>query len=190
MMIRLNKDIQGSILDIGGGGEGIIGRLYREQVTAIDKEQEELDEAPDCCSKILMDARSLLFQDNSFDNVTSFYSFMFMLQEDQERVFDEAARVIRAGGYMHIWDAAFHSAYPEPFVAELSIVLGDNLINVSYGIIKNEGQSSYSIIKPANAAGLRLIRSAYTDGHFYLCFMKEAVLSWTSAISGQASPNG
>ena len=33
------------MLDIGGGGEGVIGRLYGRQVVAIDNRQEELDEA-------------------------------------------------------------------------------------------------------------------------------------------------
>lgn len=46
-MIPLNRILQGRILDIGGGGEGIIGRLYREQVIAIDCCQQELDDAPD-----------------------------------------------------------------------------------------------------------------------------------------------
>lgn len=38
-MIQLNRELAGKILDIGGGGEGIIGRLYGRQVTAIDNRQ-------------------------------------------------------------------------------------------------------------------------------------------------------
>ena len=45
-MLILNKELSGHILDIGGGGEGIIGRLYQKQVIAIDHRQEERDEAP------------------------------------------------------------------------------------------------------------------------------------------------
>ena len=67
-MITLNKDLSGKILDVGGGGEGIIGRLYGEQVTAIDKYQEELDEAPSGFVKVLMDAVNLTFSDCSFDH--------------------------------------------------------------------------------------------------------------------------
>ena len=37
MKLTLEKELCGSILDIGGGGEGIIGRLYKSAVTAIDK---------------------------------------------------------------------------------------------------------------------------------------------------------
>ena len=72
MNIEIKANLTGSILDIGGGGEAVIGRIYRDKVTAVDNRQEELDEAPDCCSKKLMDATELLFPDDSFDNVTFF----------------------------------------------------------------------------------------------------------------------
>ena len=49
--IRIDKTLAGKILDIGGGGEGVISRVYRQQVTAIDNLQEELNEAPDICTK-------------------------------------------------------------------------------------------------------------------------------------------
>ena len=74
----LKKTLQGKILDIGGGGEGVIGRIYQAQVTAIDNRQEELDEAPDGFRKLLMDARALAFPDASFDHVTAFYALMYM----------------------------------------------------------------------------------------------------------------
>ena len=51
-MITLAQEMKGFILDIGGGGEGIIGRVYGHQVTAIDKCQDELDEAPGGYQKI------------------------------------------------------------------------------------------------------------------------------------------
>ena len=76
MKLILKNELCGSILDIGGGGEGVIGRVYKEAVTAIDNMQEELDEAPDCCKKLLMNATALDFCDKSFDNVTFFYSLM------------------------------------------------------------------------------------------------------------------
>ena len=54
--IWVRSELKGTILDIGGGGEGIIGRVYGQQVTAIDNRQEELDGAPDNGHKLLMDA--------------------------------------------------------------------------------------------------------------------------------------
>ena len=84
-MIVLDKELNGKILDIGGGGEGIIGRLYTNQVVAIDIRQDELDEAPTGFEKIWMDATNLKFKDNSFDHITSFFTLMFMNTEEQKR---------------------------------------------------------------------------------------------------------
>jgi len=57
----LNTD--GIILDIGGGGEGIIGQLKGSQVVAIDTDRDELLEAADGPLKIVMDATQLAFLD-------------------------------------------------------------------------------------------------------------------------------
>ena len=83
MKIELVREIEGSILDIGGGGEGIMGRLYGSQVTAIDNCQEELDEAPGGYEKMLMDGTALTFEDNRFCNVTFFYTLMYMGKEER-----------------------------------------------------------------------------------------------------------
>ena len=45
MRLVLKKELEGAILDVGGGGEGVIGRIYGPRVVAIDNRQEELDEA-------------------------------------------------------------------------------------------------------------------------------------------------
>ncbi len=95
MIINIDYDLKGSILDIGGGGEAIIGQMYGDKVTAIDNRQEELDEAPNCCTKLLMDAEKLSFFDGSFDNVTFFYTLMYMSEEIQRKAIFEATRVLK-----------------------------------------------------------------------------------------------
>ena len=42
---------EGYVLDIGGGGEGIIGQMKPKQVIAIDLSKRELEEAPPGRSK-------------------------------------------------------------------------------------------------------------------------------------------
>jgi ubiquinone/menaquinone biosynthesis C-methylase UbiE len=68
----------GPILDIGGGGEGIIGRMKTTQVVAIDISREELADAPAGPLKIVMDATDLKFLDGSFATATSFYTLMYI----------------------------------------------------------------------------------------------------------------
>jgi len=96
MTVVIRPELSGSILDIGGGGEAVIGRGYGDRVTAIDNRQDELDEAPDCCPKLLMDATELSFPDGSFDNVTFFYTLMYMAEDTQRKAICEAARVLKA----------------------------------------------------------------------------------------------
>lgn len=95
----------GSILDIGGGGEGVIGQLKGKDVVAIDFKEEELLEAADGPLKIIMDARDLKFLDESFPTVTAFFALMYIREkDDQIKVFQEVARVLKPGGKFHIWE--------------------------------------------------------------------------------------
>lgn len=38
--LHIKKDLRGPILDLGGGGEGVIGRIYGRQAVAIDNRQD------------------------------------------------------------------------------------------------------------------------------------------------------
>lgn len=95
----------GYILDIGGGGEGIIGRLMGSSVVAIDCREDELIEAPNGPLKIVMDARHLTFLDCTFSAATAFFSLMYFDAEvDLRRAFEETFRVLKPGGRFHVWD--------------------------------------------------------------------------------------
>jgi len=100
----------GAILDIGGGGGGIIGLLAGERVIAIDRLKEELEEAPAGPLKIVMDARDLQFLDGTFQTATSFFTLMYIKAEDHRRVFEEVFRVVAPGGRFLVWDAVFPPA--------------------------------------------------------------------------------
>jgi len=170
--IFLRKEIKGDILDIGGGGEGIIGRLYKEQVTAIDNRQEELDEAPEGFQKVLMDATKLQYENATFDNVTFFYTLMFMSTEEQRMAICEVERVLKRGGEVYIWDCDIFNAYPAPFCIDLEIQLPDAKIATTYGVGKLDGQSCVSIRKMCEDAGLRIVKQEKHGRTFYLRFSK------------------
>lgn len=172
MILKLQKNIKGSILDVGGDGECVIGQIYGSAVTAIDCSQAELDEAPDCCEKRLMDAADLAFPDHSFDNVTFFYSLMYMTRDTQQMAIAEAARVLKPGGMLHIWDTDIASAYPDPHMVDLMILAGERTIPVSYGIVKAEGQSMDSVLALLNTAGLHITGTAHDSSQFHITAQK------------------
>lgn len=171
--IILKREISGRILDLGGGGEGVIGRIYGRAVTAIDIRPEELDGAPGNFKRLCMDARRLDFPGASFDAVTAFYFLMYLFPEDRGAVFSEAARVLKSGGRMYVWDAAYRSAFPEPHLVELSIDAAGERISTTYGVL-GEGMclSRDDVLSRAAEAGLAPAEARAGGGHFYLVFEK------------------
>jgi ubiquinone/menaquinone biosynthesis C-methylase UbiE len=97
-------ETNGLVLDIGGGGEGVIGQLLGERVIAIDPSKSELEEAASGPLKIIMDACDLKFLDNTFGAVTSFFTFMFIPHSDHKKVFEEIFRVMKSAGVFMLWD--------------------------------------------------------------------------------------
>lgn len=172
MNIQLDKEIQGLILDIGGGGEGIISQLYPKQVIAIDNRIEELEEAPGLAVKIVMDASKMSFTDKCFDNVTAFYTFMFILKEEHINVISEINRVLLPKGKLHIWDSKIKEA--NPFVVDLDIDIGSSLVHTTYGVYKEDAfQDADYFKKLLREYGFILVKEKNNDGHFYQCWQKD-----------------
>ena len=172
--ITLKRDIVGRILDLGGGGEGVIGRIYGRAVTAIDIRPDELEDAPGDFERICMDARQLEFPDGCFDAVTAFYFLMYLFPEDMGAVFSEAARVLKSGGRLYVWDAVYDCAFPEPHLAELYIDAAGEKISTTYGVLgEGMGLSRDDVLRCASEAGLELADERLAGEHFYLVFRKE-----------------
>ena len=175
-MLYLAREMQGSILDIGGGGEGVIGRLYKDQVVAVDHCQEELDEAPNCFTKMLMDATNLEFSSGAFDHVTFFFSLMFMNVQTQLQALAEAVRVLKPGGTLHIWDADIFSAYPAPFCIDLDIQTEEEAIHTTFGCVSDvTNQNAATVTSVCLNQGLVLKKQEADGNRFYLELEKPAM---------------
>ncbi|MFW9996848.1 MAG: class I SAM-dependent methyltransferase [Candidatus Odinarchaeota archaeon] len=135
--IKITAIPDGSVLDVGGGGEGIIAQIGGKRITAVDRLQSEIDEAkpraPDA-NWVCADATKLVFPDESFDNATSFFSGMYMTKETLTGVFREVYRLIPENGAFWIWDAIIDYE-SGPFVIYLRIETpSGRVITTGYGI--------------------------------------------------------
>lgn len=170
------EDDGGWILDIGGGGEGLVGQLKGARVVAIDRLRAELEEAPGEALKCVMDATALQFLDRSFGTVTAFFSIMFIPWGDLGAVFSEASRVLRPGGQMLVWDLQYRppSEPARPVVVlPLTVVLPDGRrVETGYGARARE-QGAEDIVRMGEAHGLRAMERRSEGATFFVRFRKE-----------------
>ncbi|HSK10910.1 MAG TPA: class I SAM-dependent methyltransferase [Vicinamibacterales bacterium] len=164
---------QGLILDIGGGGEGIIGQIKGRQVVAIDLSKRELDEAPgNPLLKIVMDARDLKFADASFDTVTVFFTFMYIAPADHEKVLAEIARVLRPSGRLLVWDVTFPAAKTDErqewVVYPLQIQLPATRVETGYGVRFATGRGARQLVAAARKAGFETVTRQDESGWYFL----------------------
>lgn len=165
------------VLDIGGGGEGVIGQTAGQDVIAIDRRMDELLEAPEGPRKVMMDARRLGFTGDQFPTLTAFFSLMYVPKiEDQLAVFTEAQRVLQPGGTFHFWDVTLPETPPEKrdyFVVYVRYAIRGNARGTGYGMRWPGGRRDAAhYIALAEQAGLTCVKSQPLDHCFYLQFQK------------------
>lgn len=166
--------VDGFVLDIGGGGEGVIGRLMGRQVVAIDKSRSELEETVNEALKVEMDATDLKFLDVSFDAVTSFYTLMYMDDETHLKVLREAYRVLKKGGALHVWDVAMDpGATGKPFIlVSVEARLPGETIETSYGHRLDKKLTIDSLSALVEDVGFTVAESMKLQDSFYLVLRK------------------
>lgn len=164
------------ILDIGGGGEGIIGLLKGRDVIAIDRVKRELEEMKNSSLKIVMDASELQFLDETFSYATAFFTFMYIPEADFERVLSEIWRVLKPGAELMVWEPIF-TIPPEEQSKKLAVIPlkihlpNDSVIETGYGGVLR-GQNTEAIIRPAKKVGFKVTAKKVDKHTFFVKLQK------------------
>jgi ubiquinone/menaquinone biosynthesis C-methylase UbiE len=145
----------GRVIDIGGGGEGVIGQAGGARVVAIDRRVSEVHEARGKAANatwVVADATRLPCKSHCLDSATAFFSCMYMSDDVTREAFREAGRALKKGGEFWICDAQM---VPRGgvFAIRLRVDVGDKrMINTTYGVGAKE-QSAAGIAGLLREAG-------------------------------------
>ncbi|MHA1104339.1 MAG: class I SAM-dependent methyltransferase [Promethearchaeota archaeon] len=171
-----NVELNGRILDVGGGGEGTIGIYKGVQVIAIDRRKGELEEALDGnYLKIIMDAKDLQILDETFETVTAFYMFMYVPMENRKEIFEEIYRVLKREGELVLWDMVIPKkgeSNKDLYGAEIKVIIGDKEIDTGYGTHWNKEQDLKYFIDLGKNFGFEVSSKQEEDKKIFIRFYK------------------
>jgi len=137
------------ILDIGGGGEGLVSRIGGKRVCAMDYRLSEILEAKihePPANWLVADAKSLPFRNGSFDMVTLWFSLGYMTGwTTKECIMAQSFGALKRGGDLSIY-ACRVDCREERFIFNALFILPDGTVSkVGYGVQGNQGQTIESV---------------------------------------------
>lgn len=148
---------KGLILDIGGGGEGLVSRIEGDRVCALDIRMSEIREAQihgHSSNWFVADGASLCFNNEIFDVVTSWFSLGYMRDWSTKRAVLEAAyRVLKKKGRLSIM-ASHIPESSKRLIFWATFTLPDGTLSkTGYGVRGGQNQTLPRILELVTDAG-------------------------------------
>ncbi|MFX1262731.1 MAG: class I SAM-dependent methyltransferase [Promethearchaeota archaeon] len=161
---------EGLIIDIGGGGEGLVSRIETSRVCAVDVNLNKIREAMiygQVSQWILSDGRMLSVKDERFNVATLWFSLGYVQDWDSKKqVIAEVARVLRRSGQISILGARI--TYTDSrFVMRALLHFPDGSVSkMSYGMAGTQVQDAESVIRLLQETGFSKI-TFEDSGHWF-----------------------
>ena len=167
---------EGLILDIGGGGEGLVSRIARSRVCALDIRMSEIREAQihgPPANWFVGDGQALCFQDKVFDVVTLWFSLGYMSDWSiKQCVLEEAHRVLRNTGRLSILASNILESC-EHLIFWGHFTLPDGTVSqTGYGVKGGQGQTLKRIVDLLKDIGFKMQSQEDNDAWFKIKAIK------------------
>ncbi|MFW9961755.1 MAG: class I SAM-dependent methyltransferase [Candidatus Thorarchaeota archaeon] len=161
---------EGLVLDIGGGGEGLVSRIAGNNVCAVDYRISEIREAQihnPPANWFAADGRALPFQDSTFDIATLWFSLGYMNEwSTKEAVLTEVLRTLKNEGKVLIM-ASRIDCKEQRLVFSAHFTLPDGTVSkTGYGVRGNQNQILDTIDTLVREVGFKNIQSENHDWWF------------------------
>ncbi|RDE16554.1 MAG: hypothetical protein C4K47_01545 [Candidatus Thorarchaeota archaeon] len=162
----------GLVLDVGGGGEGIVSRIEGSRVCAIDINLSEIREAQIYESApqwIASDGESLPFRNAVFQTAAIWFSLDYMADWKMKRaVVREVLRVLRKKGSLSIMSSKIICREAR-FVLRMRYTLPDGSVyQTGYGVKGNQGQTMDRISDIVEQTGFHIAKKDDNGYWFHL----------------------
>jgi len=169
--IRLDSiPSDGLIIDIGGGGEGLLSRLEKDRVCVVDISLNKIREAHIYGAPaqwVVSDGSQLCFRTGSFDIATLWFSLGYMRGWNRKKlVMSEIRRVLKQEGILFVLGAKI--VCPEDrflFNAKFTFPDGD-VSQVGYRLAGNQNQTLESTVRALEDSGLVILERC-DNGHWF-----------------------
>ena len=167
---------KGLILDIGGGGEGLVSRIEGYKVCAIDIRMSEIKEAQihgPPSNWFVGDGQYLCFRDGVFDIVTMWFSLGYMCDWSiKQSVLEEAYRVLQKDGKISILASNIPESC-ERLIFWGHFTLPDGTVSqIGYGVRGGQGQTLDRSVEILENTGFKIQTKEDNDTWFEIQAIK------------------